>query len=82
MQKEMKRVRKDVPWLFKGGGKNSGNNLTVGRGRVGSGENGDTGAADDAGYVCGLLATGSPCGCFILCSRVHGRHNALLGEGR
>lgn len=67
MQKEMKRVRKDVPWLFKGGGKDGSNNPTArGDGSAGgSGENGppsssrqesraqngDTEASDDKGYV-------------------------------
>lgn len=53
MKKEMKRVRKDVPWLFKGGGKdhNNSNPTPRGGGGGGGGENGDTGATDDAGYV-------------------------------
>lgn len=50
MKKEMKRVRKDVPWLFKGGGKDTNNNPTA-SGGGGGGENGDAGATDDARYV-------------------------------
>lgn len=46
MKKEMKRVRKDVPWLFKGGGKDTNNNPTA-SGGGGGGENGDAGATDN-----------------------------------
>lgn len=46
MKKQMKQVRKEAPWLFKGS-----SNTPTARGGGGGGENGDTGATDDARYV-------------------------------